>query len=311
VTAHRTNPPITQQQNTEPFLRLLAAQRRLYADVKASHNRRLVALAVIAFVAIITGAVAPGARNYVGPIAAIGMGIWAVIAELAEKKKNGIAASIQEEFDTGLYRIERHPVLTERPREWDITEAAARDSGDGLPDWYQPRSLSDLARPLDVIICQRANLDYGVSLHRAYARLLVIALASALIVAIAVGAALQYSLLDWLLALLAPSVATVTAVVKEAATHLQSAAKKTSLQATIAGTWRRALNDPTAVTGTDCRAAQDGILKLRQENARVPDWFYDRQRDKNEATMLATSSSLVEEARAHGHALPGASEDDV
>lgn len=307
----RTNPPITEQQNTEPFLRLLAAQRRLYADVKASHSHRLIALAVIALVAIIIGAVMPGGRNYVGPIAAIGMSVWTVIGELAEKKKNGIAASIQEEFDTGLYRIERHPILSERPREWDIAEAAARDSKRGLPNWYQPPSLSDLVRPLDVIICQRANLDYGVSLHRSYARFLFLALGVAAVIAIVVGVAFQYSVLNWILALVAPFAATAAALVKEGVSHLQNANKKTSLQATIADTWSTALDDPTVVTDADCRAAQDGILKLRQENARVPDWFYNRQRDKNEATMLATSSSLVEEARARGHALPQAGPDDA
>lgn len=300
----RTDPPITEQQNTEPFLRLLSAQRRLYADVKVSHNRRLVALAVLTAVTIIVGAFAPVARNYIGGVVAIGMGLWAILGEVAEKRKNGIAASIQEEFDTNLFRLDRHPYLTTRPSDWDITEAANRGSRDGLPNWYQPRSLSDLVRPLDVIVCQRANLDYGVSLHRAYARFLVLALGVALLLAVTVGVAFEYTLLNWLLALVAPLSPTAAALVNEAVLHRESATDKATLRADIAETWRKALDDPTSVTDTDCRAAQDRILQLRQSNTRVPDWFYNRQWDENEATMLANSSHLVEEARARGHVLP-------
>ena len=300
----RTEPPITEQQNTEAFLRLLAAQRRLYADVKASHNRRLLALAVIAAVTIVVGVVAPSARNYIGGIVAIGLGLWAVLGEVVEKRKNGTAASIQEEFDTGLFRLDRHPYLTTRPSDWDITEATKRGAREGLPDWYQPRSLSDLVRPLDVLVCQRANLDYGVSLHRGYARFLALALGIALVLTVTIGIAFQYTLLNWLLALAAPLAATVAALAKEALLHRESATNKATLQAAVAAMWRKALDDPASVTDADCRAAQDRILQLRQTNARVPDWFYNRKWDENEATMLANSSHLVDEARARGHVLP-------
>jgi len=308
MTVRRTDPPITEQQNTDAFLRLLAAQRRLYANVKASHNRRLVALAVIAAVTIVISAFVPSARNYVGGIVAIGMGLWAVLGEVVEKRKNGLAASIQEEFDTGLFRFDRHPYLATRPSDWDITEAANRGSREGLPNWYQPRSLSDLVRPLDVLVCQRANLGYGVSLHRAYARFLTLALSVGLLLAVAVGVVFQYTLLNWLLAIVAPLSATVAALVKEAVQHRESATNKAALQAKVADTWRRALDDPSSVADADCRAAQDRILQLRQTNARVPDWFYNRRWDENEATMLATSTHLVEEARARGHVLPDPSD---
>ncbi|MDP5182244.1 S-4TM family putative pore-forming effector [Blastococcus sp. BMG 814] len=305
----RTEPPITEQQNTEAFLRLLAAQRRLYADVKASHNRRLIALAVIAAATIVVGVFAPSARNYIGGTVAIGMGLWAVLGEVVEKRKNGTAASIQEEFDTGLFRLDRHPYLATRPSDWEITEAANRGSRDGLPNWYQPRSLSDLVRPLDVLVCQRANLDYGVSLHRAYARLLVLVLGVVLALAVTVGFTFQYTLLNWVFALVAPLAATAAALVKEAVLHRESATNKATLQTKVAELWRRALDDPATVTDTDCRAAQDRILQLRQSNARVPDWFYKRRWGQNESTMLANSSHLVEEARARGHVLPNA--DDI
>lgn len=309
MAVRRTDPPITEQQNTEPFLRLLAAQRRLYADVKASHNRRLVAVGVIAVATIVVGALAPAARNYIGSIAAIGMALWAAVGDVVEKRKNGIAASIQEQFDTGLYGLEHHTFLEDAVSDWDITAAAERGSRQGLPDWYQPRSLSTLVRPLDVLVCQQANLGYGISLHRAYARTLVITLSAALVLAVAVGVVSQYTLLNWLLALVAPLVAPAIAMVKEAVTHTQSASQKSSAQAKVTALWRRALDDSAAVTDAHCRQVQDCILKFRQMNARVPEWFYLWQRDKNEATMLANSTHLVDEASAHGLALP--SDDDT
>jgi len=305
MTDHRTEPPITEQQNTEPFLRLLTAQRRLYADVKATHNGRLIALGAIAAITLIVAALAPSVRNYVGGSLGLIMGVWAVVADMIEKKKNGIAASIQEEFDTRLYGIDQHPFFGSRHSDLDVTEAEARGSRDDLTDWYQPESISDLVRPLDAIVCQRANLDYGVLLHRAYARILLIGLISAGLLATVFGLALGYSVSNFLFGLIAPLLPPVLALVREATAHRESAAKKESAQTKVADMWRRALDDPAAVDDAQVRQAQDQILEFRKTNARIPDRFYDRKRDKNEAKMLAHCSRMVEEARARGRVLPG------
>lgn len=310
MTFRRTDPPITSEQDTEQFLRLLAAQRQLYADVKATHNRRLRALAVIAAATLIVGALAPSVRNYIGGIAGIAMAVWALVSELGESKKNGLAAGIQEEFDTRLFGIEQHPFFRSRHSDLDVTEAAARGSREGLPGWYQPRSISDLVRPLDVIVCQRANLDYGVLLHRAYARFLAIVLVVLAVVVLAFGLALNYSLSNWLFGLIAPLIPPAIAFVREVLAHRDSAAKKELAQTTVADMWRTALDNPAAVSDAQCRQAQDRILDFRKTNARVPDRFYDRQRDVNEAKMLAHCARMVEEARARGHVLQDCPRDD-
>jgi hypothetical protein len=147
-------------------------------------------------------------------------------------------------------------------------------------------------------------LDYGVLLHRAYARSLVIVLLCASVLALALGLALNYSMPNWLFGLVTPLLPTALAVVREVAAHRDSATKKEQAQMKVADMWRKALDDPTAVSDAQCRQAQDQILDFRKTNARVPDRFYNRERDKNEATMLAHCSHMVEEARARGHVLP-------
>lgn len=301
-------PPIIEQQNTAPYQLFLAAQRRLYDEVKRSHNRRLLAVLTLSVLTLVIGGAWPEARSVVGGIAALILGAAVLVAELRERKTNGVAASIQEEFDTGLFQLNWHPFLVDHPPQRDISKAAQGASYEGLPDWYEPRAISDLARPLDVLVCQRANLDYGVALHRGYAALLAAALAVGVALAAAVAAALNYSGWALVFGLVAPLVPPAAAVVREIQGNLESARKKASAQDKVADLWRRGLNDPTSVSDADCRAAQDCILGYRQTNARVPDWFYWNRRAKNEALMLATCSDLVDQARLRGHTLAGGAE---
>jgi len=224
-----------------------------------------------------------------------------LVAELRENKKVGVAASIQEEFDTGLFQLDWHPFLVDHPQQRDITKAAHGASYEGLPNWYEPRSISDLVRPLDVLVCQRANLDYGVALHRGYATVLGGALAVAAVFATGVALLIDFTGWTLLFGLIAPLTPPAAAVVKEIQAHVDSARKKSSAQDKVAALWRAGLDDPTAISQAELRAAQDGILGYRQTNARVPDRFYWNRRAKNEALMLATCTDLVEQARLRGH----------
>lgn len=153
-------------------------------------------------------------------------------------------------------------------------------------------------------MCQRANLDYGVALHRAYATLLGASLAVILTVVISAAALLGLTGWSLVFGLIAPLVPSAASVLRETLGHLESARKKATAQRKIADLWRRGLEDPTAVSVADCRAAQDCILGIRQSNARVPNRFYWRVRDKNEALMLSTCTELVEQARSKGHFRP-------
>lgn len=300
-----TQPPIVEQQNTQPYQLLLAAQRRLYANVKRSHNRRLLAVIALSVLTLIIGGLWPEARSVVGGIAALVLGAVVLVAELREQRTTAVAASIQEEFDTGLFQLGWHGFLADHPHQRDISRAALGANYDGLPNWYEPRALSELTRPLDVLVCQRANLDYGVALHRSYAAVLSGGLLAAVGIAIGVAIALEYSGWTLLFGLIAPLTPPAAAVAREIYGHLDSARKKSSAQAKVAELWRRALDDPNSVDDSECRRAQDCILGYRQSNARVPDWFYWNRRPKNEALMLATATDLVEQARLRGHATGG------
>ncbi len=303
IVQRRTEPPITEQQNSDACLRLLAAQRQLYAEVKRSSDRRLATLFLVTIATILVGAIVPDSRNYIGGVAALAMGTWVSVAELRERTSIGQAASIQEHFDTGLFQLRWHDFLADRPSEWAITEAAGRGSLDGLADWYRPKTISSIVRPLDVLICQRANLDYGVSLHTSYARSLAWMLGAGIVGAFAAGGVLGYSVWNFVFAIAAPLAPIVVTAVNEIQAHLTSASNKESAEAKVADLWRRGLAEPNEITDDECRAAQDCILGFRKTNAQVPEWLYNRSRERNEAVMLATCSALVEEAIRHGHAL--------
>src|SRR5699024_3378255 len=80
------------------------------------------------------------------------------------------AAFVQEEFDTYVFDMPWNAWAAEHPSPMCIAEAADRYRGNRTKDWYP--DTGTVARPLDVLICQRSNLGWGASIHRVYANLL-------------------------------------------------------------------------------------------------------------------------------------------
>lgn len=297
-----TDPRITEAQNTSASIRLLTAQRQLYKEINRSREQRLAVLAVLTLATLIASEIAPG-RDYIGAMGAVVMGVWVAVAELRERATADTAAGIQERFDTELFQLGWNEFLVDRPAEWRISEAASRGSAEALPEWYRPKEISSVRRPLDVLICQQANLGYGVSLHQTYAKALETALVGASVVALGVGVLLHYSALNLLFAVICPLAPIGFEIAKEALAHRDSASQKTSAQSKIDALWRQGLADPTSISVADCRNVQDCVLEFRKSNARVPDRVYDYLRGSNEAVMEASCQALVDEARRRGHVL--------
>jgi hypothetical protein len=303
MTGPRTSPPITDEQNTERNRRFLAAQHRLYARAKSLHGRRQAVVLLGAVAGLAVGAADASARTYAGGITVVVLLLFDVLSGRSERNLNRRAASVQELFDTGLFGLGWHDHLADRPSEWELAESGDGAVDDRFVDWYQPRSLSTLTRPLDVLVCQRANLDYGVALHRRYSRAVGGTLLLAMVITFGLGFGLDYTLRNFLLAIALPLIPVVRSGSGEAYAHHESAEAKENAQDKVAQLWRRAVDDPSVVDDSECRGVQDCILTFRKTNAHVPDWFYNRRRSHNEAVMLASCSTMVEEATRAGHAV--------
>lgn len=289
-----TSPAIRDAQNKDSALRLLQAQRRLYADAKTLQHTRLGVVLVGAVIGVAVGLSWPAVRTALSVASTVSLLILSLLGGSREKRRTREAAAVQDEFDTTVLRLPWNDLLAERPTPTLIADAVRRSQPTAdLPDWYPDTETT--VRPLDVLICQRSNLGWGVTLHRAWAAaVLGVAVAVLVLVGVAVTA-LSAPLIAF--APLLPALRELGEIIKN---NWDSAASKHTGERNVVTLWRTALTNRDAVTDNDLRRVQDRILTFRQTNASVPDWFHIKRRNANEETMRGAANAQVAEAREHG-----------
>lgn len=290
--------PIAVAQNTDHARRLLAAQSRLYTDSKRIHDWRVTTVALLAALSVAFAMSVPDARQLVGLLGGVVTFLWSLLGSDREKRRRREAASVQEEFDTYVFELPANALAIERPSPTLIAEAAARYKGNRTRDWYP--DTRPVTRPLDVLICQRSNLGWGSSSHRAYSACLIGALVALVIAGVAVAAAAQLTAVDALTAVVVPLLAPARELVELIRANRDSAEIKAKTESKLLSLWGRAMRDADGVTLGDCRSVQDRILQIRQTNAHVPDWLDNARRSHSETVMQESATHLIEDAVQHG-----------
>ncbi len=287
--------PVAVAQNTPEMLRLLLAQRRLYADAKTMQYTRLAIVFFGAAASCIIALLSPKAVAAISLAAGVGLVLYSLFGSTREKDKVKQGAAVQELFDCSVLALDWNDLCADRPTQQVIADATTRSSGDltTLRDWYPATGRAP--RPFDVLICQRSNLGWGASLHTRWAAALTAAmlLVSAAVVGVYVWRGLPFITLVPLLGPLREAGDLIRA-------HRENASSKQDLERSVMTLWRHALADPHDVGESELRRVQDRILGLRQTNANVPDWFHYRRRPANEASMQDAADALVREAETRG-----------
>lgn len=299
TTIGATHPRIFQAQNTPDARRLVAAQARIYSDTKIFAGVRL---AVVIGLSITAGVVAvcfPGLRTVVGVGGGIALLAVSFVTSSVEKRLRMMAAAVQEEFDTRVFRLDWNAVLVDRPSAARVAKAAYRYHGHRDANWYD--DTEGTHRPYDVLICQATNLGWGASMHRLWAWILS---ALGLLVAGAVVAGALIAGLGWnslLTAVVVPALSPIKETVEQIRANFDNALSKESAERKIAELWAAGMSGTATPSDVQLRSLQDKILQFRQTNAFVPDWLDAVFHRRNEAAMRISVQSRVEEARRNGH----------
>ncbi|MET9522863.1 S-4TM family putative pore-forming effector [Streptomyces coeruleorubidus] len=293
-----TDPPISEAQNSERSIRLLAAQRRLYADAKVIHNSRVLIVVVAGLLGVALALNFPSARAPIGFSAAVILLLISIVGSAREKRKSKEAASVQEEFDTAVFQLPWNSVLADRPTNGLVVEAALRHKGGGLEDWYG--NTDSLARPLDVLVCQRSNLAWGVSTHRRWAAAVMSAIFAWIAGIVITCLLLNLSFSSSIFAVVTPLLPTFREYVEMWKSSMESVRSKEKAESKASDIWEAALSSRRLPSLVKCREVQDRICTIRQSNAVVPDWFYKLFRYKSEKVMQVSVADYIERARAQG-----------
>ncbi|MEW1830713.1 S-4TM family putative pore-forming effector [Streptomyces sp. NPDC088196] len=293
-----TSPSIRNAQNSERSIRLLAAQRRLYADAKVIHNCRMIVVIGAGILGVFLALYFPSVRAHIGFTSAIILLLISVVGSVREKRKNKEAASIQEEFDTNVFQLPWNGALSDRPTNALVVEAAHRYKGGGLEDWYG--DTESLARPLDVLVCQRSNLSWGVSAHRRWAATVMWAGVLWVGGIIVVCFFFKLSFSSSMFAVVTPLVPTFREYIEMWRSSMESVRSKERAESKISDIWDSSMGNRRLPSIAKCREIQDRLCAIRQTNAVVPDWFYNLFRRMSEKVMRVSISDYVEQARNKG-----------
>ncbi|MFF4263013.1 S-4TM family putative pore-forming effector [Streptomyces virginiae] len=289
---------IFQKQNSTACLKQLAAQRRLYSDAKAIYGVRVAAVFGAGVLSVSASWAFSQHRVLIGGLAAAFGFAVSVFGTTREKRKIKEASSVQELFDTSVFGLPWNEVLVERPASAGINEAAKRHKGGGLSDWYT--DTGGAPRPLDVVMCQRSNLGWSTSAHRAWAAFIagfgILAFSYSTLISVLVGPSFTSALVGFYV----PLLPTLKEVIDIWRSNLESVATKQKAEGKAQTLWRRAMDRGEIPEEAECRQLQDLILMSRQSNALIPDWFYWVRRNGSEQVMCMSMGDFIDEATEAG-----------
>jgi hypothetical protein len=284
---------IFELQNSSTSLRLLASQRHLYTQAKHLQRWRVIGTIGLVAIAPLIYYLIPNSRAILAGVGGMWLLISRVVLEGIEAKKIKQAAKIQEQFDVELFKLPWNRVLVgDRLSPELISSADKSYTGDRekLKDWYT--DTGNAPYPLDVLLCQRASLVWDWRLRRHYAWGISALTALLFSLGIILAVATNLTLLDYLLALLIPSLAALLKGVEVARAHFKIAAEKEEIEREISHLWEAGLRDPTSVSREQCRCIQDCVYILRSKGPLVPDKWYIWLRDRYRVDMQSAVAEL-------------------
>jgi hypothetical protein len=295
-----TSPPIHVAQNQDGYVRMVAAQARLYSDVKRAQWLRLGAVAVLGLLIAVL-ALSVGGDGAIGAVGGFALLFVNGLLMYQERRRVNLAVAVQEAFDCSVFCLEWNDVTVRaHPSGQQIAQAAERYSGSRARDWYP--DTGSLQRPLDIVVCQQSNVGWGAPVHRAWAWTVVgLSVLVSVIIAITWWAA---GVSGWtgFCALVVPFLPLAWEAFEIARQNFESAREKEETQSLILDDWQEALAGSVVLTESRCRRYQDCIAGIRKRNAQVPDWFDKKLRVRNERAMRTTASDMISQARRAGHA---------
>lgn len=294
-----TQPPIYVAQQRPENRRLLRAQAVAYSQAKRAKNRWLAGLAALAFATSVAAAIEDA--EAISALSLVGLVLGGVLGITSDVKVNAraqLAVCIQEQFDTGVFQLPWNPLATrQRPSPHEVGRLAGLHRGARMDKpWYS--DTATVCRPLDVLICQQANLAWGAPSHRRWAATITAGLAVPVVVIFTLWGRGIISGSQLINLVVMPWGPLAVECWREILAHRASARDKEEAHQRLLEIWHGALAEPVEVSV--CRQVQDEIAHVRLRNAHVPDWFDSRHRDENETAMQAATATFIEQAIAAG-----------
>jgi hypothetical protein len=296
---------LLQDQNTEPFVRLLRAQRIAYNVAKkyliVDFISILIALSPTILFLINFKEVEPnevsGMTKATAVIAVIGV-IWTLLSIFAQTlmdRQTKVGAIIQDQFDTLLFNLDRNNILIESEIEIShIVELSEKYKKDDLTDWYSINIPTDIENDASVLLAYKCNAIYGKSLRKKYIYFIQFALFLYYGALICISLKNNTGTFDFVL-LLAPSIPALvfaTLTIKAQKGIINTYDKINILVEQMFNEYK---NNKLIPSKVKLRQIQDLFYIQRMVSNKVPTWFYRLFKVKTEELVNKSIEIMTKE----------------
>lgn len=285
-----------ERQNLKENIQLLKAMRYCYNIAKLFFNIRISGSIGISFVAIIFGLltrykiIAIDLSSFFTLLGSIWLLVYFILG-LYESRYIECGAKIQEEFDTNVFQLSWNEALIgERINPEDIVEYASKFKGDesSLMNWYG--GLDSKRHYVNVLLSQRSNLMWALSLKRNYLLLILLLTVTYLVLTIIVGLLIDVSLRDYMLVVFIPSVS-IFVYCADTTSRLYNQIKVNNrlgeeIRVTCEKNWE-------IVNAELSRKYQDAVYIYNRLNAvLIPEKLYWLRRDSDDTKMIEINKMI-------------------
>ena len=288
-------------QNTEPYVDLLAASSRAYKD------RSLVGTAQALFT--VSSALFGPLMAWVNPDYEVWGAIWAVfvliidevLLEPLKEDKTKTGSKIQELFDTKLFRLPWNnmkcgpPPPTETLDELMRRYKAKHSGRSGNPNWY-PANIGEVSLAFARLICQRANLVWDGGLRKNYAMLLKVVMILMGMGILVSGVAMGMTTDKFLLSIVVPILPAMRRCFAEHKKQVTWVAENERLTGYLETLWTNSLKAPRMTDlefVQESRRLQDETFERRRRAPTVPSFLHHWFKDEYQRQMEAAAREFV------------------
>jgi hypothetical protein len=299
---------IAKRQNEKNNLNKLAAQRRLYSEVKIMMTIEIFAILLIIIVAIMLNLISDNFLNKlhisrvllleiftIGNFVFTFIGIAFLHPAMISKKES--AAKIQESFDCDVLLLPWNELIAGQCIDDELIFSIANKlkNKSTLKNWYSPL-VEQLPLSIARIICQRTNCWWDSHIRETFKNSLMLVAIIIPIILFALALFYGMTLFKFIALVLAPFLPALVFIVKNYQENSGAIENLNKLKQKAEKTWEEALEskDDCKLTNLS-RSFQDLIFENRKRNPLVFDWFYWLLRDSQSKSMDYSTKVMIGE----------------
>ena len=292
---------ITHRQNEPAQIRLLQAQRSLYARAKRIIVLQLWLVVSIALAGAIAALFAPDSsiKIVVAVVAVFVSLLDLTVLDPQQKRTVTDAAKVQEAFDCTVLNLPWDSVVAGDPVTPETINEASNAYGQkfgetGLLDWY-PVESDRVPLQFGRLVCQRSALAYDSALRRRYAAVLLALPVALLAILLSAGISSELTLSTFVVSIALPFMPVAVWTLREHRRQTEAADGNDTLYARIETLWNRmATGECDAATGSiQARTIQSELFRARKSKTPIMGWVYRAMRPGLERRMRAVAHDLA------------------